>query len=86
MNAREQKELRDQIIRYNTLRDIYKSVGHYVDPTSYGMEIEDDGFLPYHEVVEFTRKAKEFESTLRKFNDAGGVGVATYSHQITKRI
>lgn len=73
MNAREQKELRDQIIRYNTLRDIYKSVGHYVDPTSYGMEIEDDGFLPYHEVVEFTRKAKEFESTLRKFNDAGGL-------------
>lgn len=73
MNAREQKELRDQIVRYNTLRDIYNSVGHYVDPTSYGMEIEDDGFPPYHEVVEFARKAKEFESTLRKFNDAGGL-------------
>ena len=73
MNAREQKELRDQIIRYNTLRDIYNSVGRYVDPASFGMEIEDDGFPPFHEVVEFARKAKEFESTLRKFNDAGGL-------------
>lgn len=73
MSVKQQKELRDQIIRYNTLRDIYNSVGRYVDPASFGMEIEDDGFPPYHEVVEFARKAKEFESTLRKFNDVGGL-------------
>ena len=73
MSVKQQKELRGQIIRYNTLRDIYNSVGRYVDPASFGMEIEDDGFPPYHEVVEFARKAKEFESTLRKFNDVGGL-------------
>lgn len=73
MSVKQQKELRDQIIRYNTLRDIYNSVGRYVDPASFGMEIEDDGFPPYHKVVEFARKAKEFESTLRKFNDVGGL-------------